>query len=56
MLYFLLSTVLAASNLEFDDSEKQRKFKTISFEEVHNEVNELKVVKYPVNLLIFGYI
>nr|GLL27251.1 probable ethanolamine kinase isoform X2 [Ipomoea trifida]GMC92247.1 probable ethanolamine kinase isoform X1 [Ipomoea batatas]GMC93926.1 probable ethanolamine kinase isoform X1 [Ipomoea batatas]GMC95679.1 probable ethanolamine kinase isoform X1 [Ipomoea batatas]GMD83577.1 probable ethanolamine kinase isoform X1 [Ipomoea batatas] len=31
-----------ASNLEFDDSEKQRKFKTISFEEVHNEVNELK--------------
>ncbi|XP_019159920.1 PREDICTED: probable ethanolamine kinase isoform X2 [Ipomoea nil] len=31
-----------ASTLEFDDSEKQRKFKTISFEEVHNEVNELK--------------
>ncbi|KAF8389098.1 hypothetical protein HHK36_025783 [Tetracentron sinense] len=31
-----------ASILEFDDSEKQRKYMTISFEEVHNEIVELK--------------
>ncbi|KAH7848253.1 hypothetical protein Vadar_000139 [Vaccinium darrowii] len=31
-----------ASSLTFDDGEKQRKYETISFEEVHNEVIELK--------------
>lgn len=35
---------IAASNLEFDDSEKQRIYNTISFEEIHNEIIELKVV------------
>ncbi|XP_034699105.1 probable ethanolamine kinase isoform X1 [Vitis riparia] len=31
-----------ASTLKFDDIEKQKKYKEISFEEVHNEVVELK--------------
>ncbi|KAA8535080.1 hypothetical protein F0562_030083 [Nyssa sinensis] len=31
-----------ASTLEFDDSEKQRKYETISFKKVHTEVIELK--------------
>lgn len=31
-----------ASTLNFDDSEKQKKYETISFQEVHNEVVELK--------------
>lgn len=31
-----------ASTLQFDDSEKQRKYLTVSFEEVHHEVTELK--------------
>ncbi|KAK2966293.1 hypothetical protein RJ640_018104 [Escallonia rubra] len=31
-----------ASNLKFDDSEKQQKYETISFEEVHSELVELK--------------
>ncbi|KAM1508318.1 hypothetical protein ACFX10_017646 [Malus domestica] len=32
-----------ASALEFDDNEKQKVYKTISFSEVHNEMIELKV-------------
>ncbi|XP_028074757.1 probable ethanolamine kinase [Camellia sinensis] len=32
-----------ASTLKFDDSEKQRKYETISFEEVEAEVVKLKV-------------
>ena len=32
-----------ASTLEFDDIEKQRLYKTISFKEIHNEITELKV-------------
>ncbi|VFR00727.1 unnamed protein product [Cuscuta campestris] len=31
-----------ASTLQFDDSEKQRKYLTVSFEEVHHDVTELK--------------
>ncbi|XP_019155123.1 PREDICTED: probable ethanolamine kinase [Ipomoea nil] len=31
-----------ASTLQFDDSESQRKYVTVSFEEVHNEITELK--------------
>ncbi|KAK3029084.1 hypothetical protein RJ639_039228 [Escallonia herrerae] len=31
-----------ASNLKFDDNEKQQKYETISFEEVHSELVELK--------------
>ncbi|GFY99776.1 protein kinase superfamily protein [Actinidia rufa] len=31
-----------ASTLTFDDDEKQRKYETVSFEEVHNEVIKLK--------------
>ncbi|XP_074281050.1 putative ethanolamine kinase [Silene latifolia] len=33
-----------ASNLRFDDIEKQRKYETISFEEVQSEVTELKAL------------
>ncbi|KAL9223996.1 hypothetical protein vseg_000073 [Gypsophila vaccaria] len=33
-----------ASNLRFDDIEKQRKFETISFEEIQSEINELKTL------------
>ncbi|PON87642.1 Protein kinase-like domain containing protein [Trema orientale] len=33
-----------ASNLEFDDSEKQRIYNTISFKEIHNEIIELKLL------------
>lgn len=38
-----LPCYVAASTLKFDDIEKQKKYKEISFEEVHNEVVELKV-------------
>lgn len=37
------SSSAAASVLEFDDSEKQRKYQMISFKEIYNEVVELKV-------------
>ncbi|KAK9697806.1 hypothetical protein RND81_08G062700 [Saponaria officinalis] len=33
-----------ASNLSFDDAEKQRNFETISFKEIQSEINELKVL------------
>uniref|UniRef100_A0A803MQE0 ethanolamine kinase n=1 Tax=Chenopodium quinoa TaxID=63459 RepID=A0A803MQE0_CHEQI len=33
-----------ASKLKFDDNEKQEKYQTISFEEVQNEINELKAL------------
>ena len=39
-------TILAASTLLFDDSEKQTKYETISFDEVYAEVVELKVVTF----------
>ena len=42
-LTFELPCYAAASTLKFDDIEKQKKYKEISFEEVHNEVVELKV-------------
>lgn len=32
-----------ASALSFDDDEKDKKYRTISFEEVHNEIDKLKV-------------
>lgn len=35
--------VVAAQTLKFDDSEKQAKFETISFAEIRDEVNDLKV-------------
>lgn len=38
------SMLLAASTLTFDEDEKQNKYEIISFEEVHAEVIELKVV------------
>lgn len=37
------SCYVAASTLQFDDIEKQKKYKEISFEEVNKEVVELKV-------------
>lgn len=45
---FLLSHVCAnfsdvACDLKFDDNEKQRKYETISFKEIHDELLELKV-------------
>lgn len=42
--YACVSTIFAASTLQFDDCEKQRKYETVSFEEVHNEITKLKVV------------
>ena len=39
-------TILAASTLTFDNDEKQRKYETVSFEEVHNEVIKLKVILF----------
>lgn len=44
---FLMDALLsfsAASNLKFDDGEKQRIYETISFKEVHKEIIELKVL------------
>ncbi|KAL6274796.1 hypothetical protein ACE6H2_025488 [Prunus campanulata] len=38
----LLKFFEKASTLEFDDNEKQKLYKTISFSEVHNEIIELK--------------
>lgn len=35
---------LTASVLEFDDSEKQKTYKTVSFREVQDEINELQVL------------
>lgn len=34
----------AALNLKFDDSEKQKKYEMVSFEEINQEINDLKVV------------
>lgn len=36
----------AASDLNFDDCQKQKKFETISFKEIDDEITELKVPKY----------
>ncbi|CAA2998683.1 probable ethanolamine kinase [Olea europaea subsp. europaea] len=38
-----------ASSLKFDDSEKQEKYETISFTEIHHEVTELKELTDPIN-------
>jgi hypothetical protein len=43
-LIFELPPSVAASVLEFDDSEKQRMYNMVSFKEVHDEIFELKVV------------
>lgn len=47
---FVLSELLllfnAASNLNFDDSEKQKKYKTISFKEINNEIIDLMVLSH----------
>lgn len=41
-LFFWFS--LAASVLEFDDSEMQKTYKTVSFREIQDEINELQVL------------
>jgi hypothetical protein len=43
-LIFELPPSVAASVLEFDDNEKQKMYKTISFKEVRDEIFGLKVV------------
>lgn len=51
--------LVAASTLEFDDNEKQKLYKTISFSEVHNEIIELKVSSPIIVYLVFlvaGYL
>jgi hypothetical protein len=35
--------ILAASALKFEDNEKQKRYETISFREIQDEVKELKV-------------
>ena len=35
--------LVAAAVLQFDDNEKQAKYETISFKEICNEINALKV-------------
>ena len=53
-LIFELPTFVAASVIEFDDNEKQRMYKMISFKEVHDEIVELKVVLVFIDLFIFA--
>ena len=40
----LLLLLNAASNLNFDDFEEQKKYETISFKEIISEIIELKVL------------
>lgn len=46
---FNLQLFVAASKLKFDDKQKQEKYQTISFEELQNEVSELKVTLFLCN-------
>lgn len=44
-LYLSFDLILyAASTLKFDDSEKQKKYEIVSFEEINQEINDLKVI------------
>lgn len=47
----MLPPIVTASILQFDDIEKQRKYETISFEEVYNAVVEIKVISPSTNFL-----
>lgn len=42
---------VSASVLQFDDSEKQRVYETISFKEVHIDILEIKVAPTIIDLL-----
>ncbi|KAI4379459.1 hypothetical protein MLD38_005754 [Melastoma candidum] len=45
-----------ASNLTFDDTEKQRKYDTISFKEIHDELVELKALTSSLNApIVFAH-
>lgn len=39
-----MTALIAASDLKFEDIEKQSMYETISFDEVHKEIVELKVL------------
>jgi hypothetical protein len=42
-IYVYYQISVAASALKFEDNEKQKRYETISFTEVQDEVQELKV-------------
>ena len=46
---------VAASNLNFEDKDKQEKYQIISFEEIQSEVSELKVILFLCNSLALAY-
>ena len=48
--------VVAAETLKFDDTEKQKMYETISFKEIREEVNGLKVQFLVIDLVSTGYI
>lgn len=53
MIAFLLAEkqgLIAAAVLKFDDSEKQAKYEAISFDEIREEINKLKV------FFLFAYV
>jgi ethanolamine kinase len=47
IFHFQWPLLVAASTLHFDDIEKRKKYETILFKEVYNEVVEIKVILLP---------